>query len=235
MKATEPKRIGYRFRFDDGREKSFTVRLDPQTLAIADPPVENPPEWTRLEYQMCRNCALEPARDTHCPIAVRIVDLIEMFRDAKSFEPVEVTVETDQRTYVRRTALQKGLSAILGIYMVSSGCPIMNRLRPMVDTHLPFASGAETTYRTITMYLMAQLFRKRWGEEPDFELKHLTEMLEEIREVDIGFCGRLGSLNIQDASLNAIVILTTLGEDATFTILEQNLDRWERLFREHYR
>jgi hypothetical protein len=235
VKELEPRRITYRFRFGDGREKSFTVRLDPQTLAMADPPMESPPAWTRLEFQKCRNCPLDPARHTHCPIAVRVVDLIEMFRDAQSFEPVEVTVETDQRTYARRTSLQKGLSAILGIYMVSSGCPIMNRLRPMVDTHLPFASAAETTYRTISMYLMAQLFRKRWGEEPDFELGQLPAMLDEIREVDVGFCGRLGSLNIQDASLNAIVILTTLGEDTTFTILEQNLERWERIFREHYR
>jgi hypothetical protein len=227
------KRITYRFRFDDGREVGHTVRLDPETLAIADPLREDPPDWTRLEFRQCRNCPLDPARHAHCPIAVRAVGLIESFRDAVSFEPTTVTVETDQRTYLHRTSLQRGLSAVLGIYMVASGCPIMNRLRPMVDTHLPFASTSETTYRTVSMYLMAQFFRKRSGEEPDFELRRFPEMLEAVREVDVGFSDRLGAIGIGDASLNALVILTTFGDHATLAVLCEDLERWERLFREH--
>ncbi|MBI5015215.1 MAG: hypothetical protein HZB55_06955 [Deltaproteobacteria bacterium] len=226
--------ITYHFRFADGDEKTFRVCLDPQTLAVVDPPRESPPEWTRLSVHQCRNCPLDPALHPRCPIAVRVVDLVEAFRDSVSFEDVEVEVQANQRTYVRRTSLQKGLSSILGVYTVSSGCPIMNKLRPMVANHLPFASAAETTYRTIAMYLLAQYFRKRWGAAPDFELRELPEMFDAIREVDVGLCERLGALGIQDASLNALAILTTFGEDVTFTVLDEHLESWEEVFREHY-
>lgn len=125
--------------------------------------------------------------DHLCPIAARVVDLVESFRDSVSYEEVTVTVETAERSFRSRTSLQKGLSGILGIYMVSSGCPVVNKLRPMVATHL-----------------------------------------------DAGLSGRLAALQVQDESLNALSILSCFGDDTTFTILAEDLERWERIFREHY-
>lgn len=225
--------ITYCFRFEDGREKCFAVRLNPETLAIADPPRETTPDWTRLGFHRCGNCPLDPARHLDCPIAARVVDLVEEFRHIRSFDPVEVTVYTPNRTYSCHTSVQKGLSSILGIFMVASGCPVMDQLRPMVEFHLPFATTEETTYRTIAMYVMAQFFRHRRGEEPDLELRDLPGLLEQVREVDMGFCKRIEALGAEDASLNALVILTTFGEIATFTLLRQDLEHWERIFRAH--
>ncbi len=232
--ADAPHTITYRFSFDDGRENCFNVRLHPRTLQIVDAPEEPLPDWTRLEFHRCGNCPLSPDQHPRCPIAARIVGLVEGFRDARSFDPVAVTVETPHRAFLHQTSVQKGLSSLLGIYMVSSGCPVMNTLRPMVEFHLPFASVAETTYRTIGMYVMAQFFRQRRGGEPDFALDKLPALLDEVRQVDEGFCRRIGALGVEDASLNALVILSTFGEAVAYTVVKQDLERWERVFRDHY-
>jgi hypothetical protein len=222
--------ITYRFCFDDDGEKCYTVQLDPHTLAITDPPKESLPVWTQLDYQQCPTCPLDRDQHPHCPIAARIVDLVEGFRDVRSFDAVTVIVETANRTFRHETSVQKGLSSILGIYMVSSGCPIMDRLRPMVEFHLPFATMTETTYRTISMYVMAQFFRRRRGEDPDLDLVRLPDLLENVRQVDLSFCRRVSTLGVEDASLNALVILTTFGEVVNFTLGHQDLEHWERLF-----
>ncbi|MBI5015219.1 MAG: hypothetical protein HZB55_06975 [Deltaproteobacteria bacterium] len=110
----------------------------------------------------------------------------------------------------------------------------MNKLRLMVANHVPFASAAETTYRTIATYLLTQYFRERWGAEPDFELRELPEIIRAIREVDVGPCERLAARGIQDASLNAFAIQTTFDRDVTFTVLDEHLEHWEEVIREHY-
>ncbi len=66
----------------------------------------------------------------------------------------------------------------MGIYMVTSGCPVMGKLKPMVKFHLPFASGEETSYRMVTMYLLAQFFKYKNGKEPDWDLKNLVKIYD---------------------------------------------------------
>lgn len=88
--------------------------------------------------------------------------------------------------------------------------------------------------RTVSMCLMGQFFRQVRGEEPDFELRELPALLEEIAKVDTGFCGRLRALDIEDASINALVILSVLGEDLSYKLVRKNLKPWERIFGEHY-
>src|SRR5262249_45179319 len=79
-------------------------------------------------------------------------------------------------------------SSLIGIFMVTSGCPVMNKLRPMVDTHLPFMTSAESTYRVISMYLLAQFFRQRQGRKPDWALEGLLGVLEAAKETNAAFC-----------------------------------------------
>jgi Domain of unknown function (DUF6901) len=54
----------------------------------------------------------------------------------------------NERSYFKKTTMQKGIVSLLGILLVSSGCPVMAKLRPMVRFHLPFASMLATTFRT---------------------------------------------------------------------------------------
>ncbi|PHS73991.1 MAG: hypothetical protein COB59_12450 [Rhodospirillaceae bacterium] len=233
-KETESKEIHYTFQFPDGITKEFSVKLDFNTLSLIHTAKETYPDWTKLEYCQCPNCPLSTEDHLRCPIALNLSDLIDSFSDSISYENVSVSIVTDARAYHLDTTLQRVLSSLIGIYMVTSDCPIMDKLRPMVDSHLPFATSEETTYRMITMYLMAQYFRNKHGKDPDWELNHFVDLMREISSVDIAFSKRLRSIQIKDASLNAITILHTYGQSASFSIEEQDLSRMESIFMKHY-
>lgn len=222
--------IRYRFEFTGGGTREFLVRLDPATLGILPDGRASWPEWTRLEYRRCASCTLDPATTPRCPIAANLAGIIEAFRDSVSHEEVLVRVETERRTYEKQTSLQRGLASLMGIYMVTSGCPVMDRLRPLVDTHLPFATLEESMYRYITSYLLEQYFVAKDGGEPDWEYRGFLLLLEEIRQVDIDFSHRLRDLKIKDASLNALIILNLFGEMAAMAVTGEEMERLERLY-----
>jgi hypothetical protein len=106
----------------------------------------------------------------------------------------------------------------------------MDKLRPMVRNHLPFATIRENLYRVISMYFMAQYMRKRSGLEPDWTLDGLDQIYEEIKVVNQAFCERMGRLFEKDANLNAIVILNCLAEFASISIKQGMLDDYEQIF-----
>ena len=155
--------------------------------------------------------------------------LVETFKDSISFEDTTVKVRTAERTYEKEAPLQKGLSSIIGIYMVTSNCPVMDQLRPNVRFHLPFASMDETIYRAVAMYLVAQYFRMRKGKEPDWELKHLSEMYEDVAKVNRGMSDRIRHATAEDANVNAVIILSTQGGMVP-TYVEDSLVEMEHLF-----
>ena len=198
----------YKFRFPTGLEKNFEVVLNASTLELMTNRDALKPEWTKLKYHQCANCPLGDAV-AHCPVAVNLSTLVETFKDAISFQDIHVRVMTERRDFEAKTTLQEGLSSIIGIYMVTSNCPVMDRLRPNVRFHLPFASEEETIYRAISMYLTAQYFRMRNGEEPDWELKKLAEVYRGVSEVNKGMSERLAAASTKDANVNAVIHLST--------------------------
>lgn len=226
---TSPLLFRYRFRFDDGAEREFVLGLDRETLALAGREGSSPPAWTSLDFHPCPGCPLPPGA-SHCPIAVNLADVVEFFRARRSFEEVDVTVETEARRYFRRTSTQKGVSSLIGVVMVTSGCPVMDRLRPMVENHLPFMTPEETAYRLLSTYLLAQLFRARRGEPADWDLERLGEFIEPIRRVNMAFCERLTAMGTADASINAVVVLNSLSDFTSFAVGNNQLARLERLF-----
>ena len=224
-----PIRYSYSFVFDNGTEKRFEFLLDEKTLQlIPHRNSANNPQWTALGFNQCDHCPLGSEVE-YCPVAVNLTPLIDTFKDSLSFEGAQVTVETAERTYVKKTAVQKGLSSMIGLIMVTSGCPIMDKLRPMARFHLPFASGIETFYRAISMYLTAQFFIKQEGGEPDWELKNLIGIYKEISRVNKGMSGRLSSASNKDANINALVILHAFGEAVPFFV-ENGLEQIESYF-----
>jgi hypothetical protein len=118
--------------------------------------------------------------------------------------------------------------------MVTSGCPVMNKLRPMVDTHLPFMTSAESTYRVISMYLLAQYFRQQQGLAPDWTLEGLLAVLEAAKQTNAAFCQRIQEVDLRDAILGALSVLNAQGEIASLSIETDDLRRWGRIFAEHY-
>jgi hypothetical protein len=118
--------------------------------------------------------------------------------------------------------------------MVTSGCPIMDKLRPMVRFHLPFSNAAETTYRVISMYLMAQYFRNRKGVEADWKLGGLVKLYEDIHLVNTHFLERLNQIETLDASANALIILDCFANQIQMSIGENDLGEFETLFTPYF-
>lgn len=222
-------RIGYRFTLASGEQKVFELNFDPATLSLATKP-SDPPPWTELKNEQCSNCPLSADRYRHCPVAVQLVEVIDQFKDHISFHEAEISISTSGREYRKHAPLQTGISGLIGVVMVTSGCPILDKLRPMVRTHLPFAAINETMYRAISMYLLAQYFVQKRGGKPDWELKDLVKIYDEISTVNLHFARRLKTIQIEDASLNALVSLDCFAAMAAGSIVDNSLDEIESLF-----
>jgi hypothetical protein len=223
-----PLTFHYRFDFADGSNKEFEIRLHPATLALLPAPAaepEAPPEWTKLDVCRCTNCPLA-GQVEYCPVAVSLSQVVESFKDSVSYEAALVTVTTRARLYQQATTLQRGLSSIIGIYNVTSGCPILDRLRPMVRFHLPLASSEETAYRAISTYLMTQYFAMRHGATPDWELRVLAQIYEAIEHVEKGLSDRLRHASNKDANVNAVILLSVFGYELRI-LLEEDLRQVE--------
>lgn len=224
----------YRFIFEDNTEKKFLIRLDRKTLSIVSGTRMSYPSWTLLSNNKCLNCPLSEEQHSYCPVAVNLIDVVESFKYHRSIEEVSVEIETNNRIYHNNTSLQDGLCSLAGIYMSTSGCPILDKFRPLVKTHLPFAGLEETTYRTISTYLLAQYFVMKNGKNPDWELKNLVNLFDKVRVVNKCFKKRLEQLNIEDALLNAIVCLDIYIRFTNSVVVEDELADFKNLFLSYF-
>lgn len=225
----------YSFTLETAETRHIQLSLDINTLDIILPPapVENLPDWTRIRFSQCPNCPLNADKIVYCPIAVNISILADSFGSYPTYHKSEVCVQTNSRSFSKATDLQTALSSILGIYMVTSGCPVMDKLRPMVRFHLPFATPLETQYRSISMYLVAQYLRYQKGKIPDWNLNNFTTMYEEIQKVNLAFSKRLSNIDHHDTNKSALIILDNCAAliHLNFQINEQIPSELEQLFK----
>ncbi len=221
--------IKYYFMFEDGSRATYTIRLDREALRLKNEENIHSSGWTRLDHHQCSNCPLSVKEHTDCPLALNLSAVIPRFSKLFSYEKVNVLVETEARTYSKNTTLQSGLSSMLGIYMVTAGCPIMDRLRPMVRFHLPFATIEETVFRSVSTYLLGQYFEHKKGRQADLSLGGLMDGYKEIQMVNHGMAGRMRSIVDKDANLNALVVLDVFAKELPFSI-ESSLQNLEYLF-----
>ena len=221
-------RYSYNFQFEDGSTKVFDLFLDPKSYELRTSPRASNPEWTKLKFHQCENCPLGDDVQ-YCPVAVNLSHLIEEFKFNQSTDIAFVVVDGPDRSYVKETTVQKGLSSIMGIIMVTSDCPVLDRLRPMVRFHLPFASSLETTYRSVTMYLLSQYLEMKKGGSPDWNLDRLVGIYKEIMKVNKGMWNRLSNAAKLDANVNALIILNSFG-DALRHSVKTGLDEISKIF-----
>lgn len=197
----------YCFRFQNGREEIFDIKLDGTTLAPVDPGTNSPPEWVRLENNKCAHCTLDPLEVFFCPLAMRLLPLVERMGDVVSFDNVNVTVVLDERTITRSATAQEGISAMMGIITATSGCPHTEFFKPMARFHLPFANTEETYYRAASMYMLGQYYRWQAGKGIDMELEGLQYYYRQVAAVNQGIAKRLRAERREDGAVNAIVLL----------------------------
>lgn len=229
--ANDPLLFDYTFNFDDGRILHFPILLDPVDLGLMNIELEIEADWAKLENHQCQNCTLNPETHPYCPIAKNLVNILSEFNDVFSFEQVDVIVKTNERTYSKNCGVQKGLGAMLGIYMVSSGCPIMSKLKPMVRFHLPFANVQETISRSVGSYLLSQYFNYKADKKADWDLDGLKQSYKEIQTVNYAMASRLRSISAKDANINALIILDIFAKEMPETI-DASLDQLKYLYEE---
>ena len=222
--------IRYRFDFSDGDSKEFLVELDKPGLKMRGKSGMPLPEWTKLSHHQCPNCPLSTKTHLYCPIAVNLVGVIEAFTDVISHEEADVEVATGSRKYSARVNVTHAVGSLIGIFMATSGCPIMDRLKPMVLTHLPFPTTEESIYRSISMYLMAQYFRFKNGRRADWNMEKLGDFFEDIHLVNQSFVKRLTTFVEKDVSLNAVVLLNCFASAAKRVIARERLEEVEQMF-----
>lgn len=221
----------YEISFPDGRVQNFHIELNPDTLDLVSAPRKSYPEWTQLSCFKCGICSLDPQKYQRCPVAVNLLDATDAFGRNISYEEVSVVIKTPPRNYQRKIPLQSALRSLFGIYMVTSGCPVLDKLRPMVMTHLPFATITETAYRAFSMYALAQCFIHKHGGTPDLEFKKLGLIYHDVETVNRAFNHRLMSAGFEDATLNAITNLNCYAQYNQIMLEPQGLERIANLFR----
>ena len=206
---------------------TFVVKLDPKTLLNVAAPPDPAPEWTKLSFSKCPNC---PLKGESCPAALSLTDVVSHFADIFSYERVSARVTVPERTYEQKdVAVQQALSSMLGVYMATSGCPVLAPMRPMVRFHLPFASELETIARATSMYLMGQYLVAQDGGAPDWTLTKLSESYQAASQVNRAFATRLRGAIVKDANVNALIRLDTFTRSVP-DLVESQMDELRFLF-----
>ncbi|MDA0710796.1 MAG: hypothetical protein O3B73_11370 [bacterium] len=213
--------IRYVFIFPGGHQEEFQVHLDPVTVEVLDPLPADLPDWTLLDFHKCAHCPLNSANHTHCPLSARISGIIDRFTLIISHESMVVEVQTPQRTVTKATTAQQGLSALLGLVMATSGCPITALFRPMAAFHLPFATIEETTYRAASMYLLAQYYLSRETGKADLTMRGLEDFYRSIEILNEHMAKRVRAATKRDAAINALVELDFFAKNFTFGMEDQ--------------
>jgi hypothetical protein len=222
----EPHRIRYRFDLPNASTKTLEFSFDSTDFRMSNPPPADPPFWTELGFNKCANCPLDELENPHCPVALQMTSALEPLKTLVSFDTVGVTVIQAERTVYAETTAQQAMSSVLGLIMATAGCPWTDHLRPMARFHLPFASEAETVYRSLCMFLLA---REIIDAEQRRGFEGLEELYENLHMVNRDMSRRLGAATRTDPARNAIALLdsyTTLLPAA----LERSLDDLKPLF-----
>lgn len=225
-------RFLYELQFTDGKLIEFPIVIDKLSCTVIPEAEIMPQGWAALEYQQCSNCTLNKATSPFCPVAVNLTPMLRLCSSLDSYQTVRLKVVTAERTISGDTTVQRALSSILGLIMATSPCPHTEFLKPMARFHLPLASEDETIYRTTSMYLLAQYFRRKDGLDFSLELDQLAAIYQNLQILNKALAKRLKAVVTEDATVNAVVLLDLLSKAVTWSI-EDGLDEIRCLFKSY--
>ena len=210
--------IEYRFNLGDDIELLYSIELDREF----DPEQGNGARaWTRLANNQCSNCPLKNEEHKHCPAALDLYPVIEDFKGLPAFKKSTVKVITPEREYVKLVGLEEGLRALMGVIMATSACPHMSVLKPMAIQHLPFANNQEFVMRAVSLYLTRQYFNQRDGLTPDWELKGLVKVFQQLQLVNQAFWHRIHDECAGDSNLKAFLNFFSMASSVSYSLETQ--------------
>ena len=225
-----PMEYTYEFLFENGRKETFVLSLNDETLRLAPLPVDTDEEWMKLTFHQCDVCTLSPDEYTYCPVAKNLSYLLYRFRDNVSYETVTARVTAKDRVTEKTGSLESCVSSVIGLIMATSGCPVLDILRPMAYTHQPFANEDETIFRAVATYLTAQAIKVSHGRKPDWEISNVAGIYSGITRLNADFTERVRGLHGKDANVNAIISLDLFAQLGTITLPNEWLEQVKGFF-----
>ena len=201
----------------DSKPVHFRVTLDPFSDTYIFPDDETAPEWTHLETHKCSHCPLSSEDYELCPLAERLIPFVNKLSHLNSTEELRVDITQYDRTKQMVASVQDILSSLLGLFIATSDCPHTHFLRPMAYFHLPLADADETIYRVMSMYRLAQFFKKARTGRAYAGFGKLEYLYEQMTEVNHRLSERMRMAlkdmdQGQDGSINAIAMLDALSQ-----------------------
>lgn len=223
--------VRYKFTYEDRRVDIIDLKFDDNSFELLPGSIKAAPApWMNLDFHKCPGCTLPSEPGAMCPVAVNLGSVVLPFRDQFSYTPVTTVVTFRGRQIGQKCDLQTGLSSMMGLIMATSGCSLLDKLRPMVYTHQPFAVMEETFFRAISGFLVAQYMRLKHRQTPEFDLEVLKGIYRDINSVNTAFHHRLRGFEGKDANLNALVMLDVFAQMGSFTINDEWLEKISPLF-----
>jgi hypothetical protein len=195
----------------------FRVTLDPFSDTYIFSEDEIAPEWTHLETFKCSHCPLSSEDYELCPLAERLIPFVNKLSHLNSTEELRVDITQYDRTKQMVASVQDILSSLLGLFIATSDCPHTHFLRPMAYFHLPLADADETIYRVMSMYRLAQFFKKVRTGRAYAGFGKLEYLYEQMTEVNHRLSERMRMAlkdidQRQDGTINAIAMLDALSQ-----------------------
>ena len=200
-------RIAYTFTLPNGDLEIFDLAFDARKTELIMELPKKALFWTRLEYEKCVHCPLQPNKEPHCPVALNLVPAITKFDHLMSFDKISVSVVSSERRVELQTTAQEGLSSLMGLLIAGSRCPYTHFFKPMARFHLPFASKDETLWRAAATYLMGRYFTTNGMGQADVSLDGLVKIYNDIARLNDAMVQRLRAASSKDSVVNALVHL----------------------------
>ena len=114
--------------------------------------------------------------------------------------------------------------------MATSGCPVLDVLRPMAFTHLPFANENETIFRAVSSYMTAQAIKVSQEQKPDWGIENVARMYMGISKLNADFTKRLRGLHSKDTVVSAVITLDLFAQMSTFSLPNEWLKQVKGFF-----
>lgn len=226
-------KIKYEFFFENKRFEVFALKFKKSDLSLQSFPVVNIEPWTELEFHQCRVCTLKATEHKYCPVARNLSYVLLQFKDDYSHKKVRIKVTSEQRVTEKETSLQDGISPLMGLIMATSGCPTLDKFKPMALMHLPFSNKEETIFRAVSTYLTTQYVRKMRGLIPDWELTNFKNMYVKVKQLNSDFAKRLREMKGKDANINALIRLDMFAQAGIFASSGDWIKHLESIFSAH--
>lgn len=217
--------IEYLFDFDDEAPLHYRIDIDRSQTQAQDEPAD----WTALECNQCTNCPLTRQQSPCCPAARDLQPIVADFCGRTSMEKAKVHVTTPEREYEKVAGLEEGVRALMGVVMASSACPVLRQLKPLAHHHLPFASAEEFMQRSVSSYLLEQLFKHRDGLHADWSLTGLVARHEQLQLVNQALWHRIYNACSGEPNHKALLSFFSLTSKITGS-LDQQLEQLRQAF-----